>query len=234
MHANCRVGRDDFLEFLLSEIFWNSSFQKFWFQRILEFKIWDFLKLVSEFGFCPIEYVVLLDNKFLDGFSACLHPQPLRLLGGGGGKKTQDQLDRQSCLTLHLYFPQMTPKTAKRKLKEVQNIDFSISKIQRIWTTSAVTVQTHSGHCGYSDEGKKRVIKLVCGSSQLQKDVTRANWHSPQAAVYVYNEEEKGNLHVTTVQTWLHKAGFNWRVRCRGPGVTEVNHVASLAVRELH
>ena len=110
---------------------------------------------------------MLLDDKFFDGFLAGLHPQTLQLLGGGGGKKTQDQLDCQSCLTPHLYLPQMTPKTAKRKLKEVQNIDFSISKIQQIWTTSAVTVQTHSGHCGYSDEGKKRVIKLVSGSSQL-------------------------------------------------------------------
>ena len=142
MHANCRVGRLDFLKFLLSEIFWNLSFQKFWFQRILEFEIWDFWKLVSEFGFCPIEYVLLLDDKFLGRFLAVLHPQHLQLLGGGGGKKIQDQLDRQSCLTFHLYFLQMTPKTAKRKLKEVQNIDFSFSKIQRIWTTSTVTVQT--------------------------------------------------------------------------------------------
>ena len=158
-------------------------------------------------------------TSFSTDFLAGLHPQPLRLLGGGGGKKTQDQLDRQSCLRLYLYFPQMTPKTAKRKLKEVQNTDFSISKIQQIWTTSAVTVQTHSGHCGYSDEGKKRVIKLVSGSSQLQKDGTRANRHSPQAAVDVYNEEEKENLHVITVRTWLHEYGLNWRVRHRGPGV---------------
>ena len=153
---------------------------------------------------------MLLYDKFLDGFLSGLHPKTLLLLGGGGGKETQDQLDRQSCLTLNLYFPQMTPKTAKRKLKEVQNIDFLISKIQRIWITSAVTVQTHSGHCGYSDEDKNRIIKLVCGSSRLQKDGTRDNLHSPQAAVDVYNEEEKGNLHVTTVQTWLHKAGLNW------------------------
>ena len=163
---------------------------------------------------------MLLDDKFLDGFLAGLHPQPLKLLGGGGVNKTQYQLDRQSCLTLHLYFPQMTPKTAKQKLKEVQNIDFSVSKIQRIWTTSAVTVQTYSGCCGYSDEGKKRVIKLVRGSYRLQKDGTRANRHSPQAAVDVYNEEEKGNLHVTTFRTWLHKAVFNWRFSHRGPGVT--------------
>ena len=128
----------------------------------------------------------------------------------------------------------MTPKRAKRKLKEVQKIDLSISKIQRIWTTSAVTVQTHSGHCGYSDEGKKRVIMLVCGSSQLQKDGTRANRHSPQAAVNVYNEEEKGNLNMTKVRTWLHKAGLNWRVGQKGPGVTEVNCVARLAFRERH
>ena len=94
---------------------------------------------------------MLLDDNFLDRFLAGLHPQPLRLFGGGGGNKTQNQLDRQSCLTLHIYFPQMTPKTAKQKLKEVQNIEFSISKIQRIWTTSAVTVQTHNGHFGYSD-----------------------------------------------------------------------------------
>ena len=137
-------------------------------------------------------------TSFSTNFSG-LHLQPLLLLRGGGGNKTQDKLDRQSCLTIYLYFPKMTPKIAKRKLKEVQNIDFSISKIQRIWTTSAVTVQTHSGHCGYSDEDKKRVIKLVCGSSQLQKDGTRANRHSPQADVDVYNEEEKGNIHVTTV-----------------------------------
>ena len=116
----------------------------------------EILKLVSEFGFCPIQYVVLLDDKFFNGFLAGLYPQPLRLLGGGGGKKTQDQLDRQSCLMFHLYFPQITPKTAKGKLKEVQNIEFLISKIQRIWTTSAVTVHTHSGHCGYSDEKKAR------------------------------------------------------------------------------
>ena len=188
-------------------IFLNFSFHKFWFWRILEFEIWDFWKLVSEFGFCPIEYVVLLDDEFLDGFLAGLHPQPLQLLGGGGGNKTQDQLDRQSCLTLHLYFPQMTPKKAKRKLKEIQNIDFSISKIQQIWTTSVANVQTHIGHCGYSDKDKKRVIKLVRGSSQLQKDGSRANWHSPQAAVDVYNEEEKGNLHVKTVRTWFFSSG---------------------------
>ena len=119
MHANCWVGRSDFLGFLFSKKFWNSSFQKFWFWRILEFEIWYFWKLVSEFGFCPIEYFVLFDDKFLGGFLAGLHPQPLKLLGGGGGKKTQDQLDRQSCLTLHIYFPQMTPKITKRKLKEV-------------------------------------------------------------------------------------------------------------------
>ena len=128
----------------------------------------------------------------------------------------------------------MTPKTAKWKLKEAQNIDFSISKNQLIWTTSAVTVQTHSGHCRYSDEEKKRVIKLVCGSSRLQKYGTRANRHIPQAAVEVYNEEEKVNLHVTTVRTWLHKAGLNWRVCRRGPGVKEMNCIARLAFRERH
>ena len=177
---------------------------------------------------------MLLDDKFLNGFLADLHPQPLQLLGGGGGNIIQDQLDRQSFLTLHLYFPLMTPKTAKRKFKKVQNIDFSVSKVQRIWTTSAVTIQTRSGHCGYSDEEKKRVIKLVRGSSQLQKDGTRANRHSPQAAVVIYNEKEKGNLHVTTFQTWLHKSGFNWQVRHRCPGVIEVNRVARLAFRERH
>ena len=92
MHANCRVGRAGFLEFLPSEIFWNSSFQKFWFWRVFEFEIWDFWKLVLEFGFCPIEYVVLLDFKFLDRYSACVHPQPLQLLVGGIGKKIKINL----------------------------------------------------------------------------------------------------------------------------------------------
>ena len=179
MHANCKVGRADFLEFLISEIFCNSSFKIFWFQRILEHEIWDFCKLVSEFGLCPIKYVVLLDDNFLDRFSAGLHLQPLQLHGGDVGKKTQDQLDCQSCLTLHIYFPQMTQKTAKRKLIEVHNINFSNSKIQQIWTTSAVTVQNHSGYCGYYDKDKKCGIKFVCGSSQLQKDRTRDNRHSP-------------------------------------------------------
>ena len=103
-NKNCRVGRADFLEFLFSEFFWNLCFQEFWFRRILEFDIWDFWKLVSEFWFCSIEYVVLLDDEFPDRFLAGLHQQTLWLLGSGWGKKTQNQLDRQSCLTLHLYF----------------------------------------------------------------------------------------------------------------------------------
>ena len=39
---------------------------------------------------------------------------------------------------------------------------------------------------------------------------------------------------MTTVRTWLHKAGLNWRVCRRGPGVTEVNRVSRLAFRERH
>ena len=39
---------------------------------------------------------------------------------------------------------------------------------------------------------------------------------------------------MTTVGTWLHKSGLNWKVLRRGPGVTEVNRVARLAFRERH
>ena len=59
---------------LSSVLVWNSSFQKFRFRRILQFEIWDFCKLVSEFGFFSIEYDVLLDDKFIDGFFVLAPP----------------------------------------------------------------------------------------------------------------------------------------------------------------
>jgi len=78
-------------------------------------------------------YVVLKeDGEQMDGFSLCLLPQPLRLLGGDGCNILKEQLYRQACLTLHKQFPNMKILTAKRRPSEFQNIEVSVGKIQQI------------------------------------------------------------------------------------------------------
>ena len=165
-----------------------------------------------------------------------LQPEPLRLLGGVGGNSLQDQLDRQACLTIHRQFPNISLRTAKRRLHDFQNIDMSVSKIRKIWNSGSVTVNVHGGHCGHPQERVDRLIKLVRGSNRLLKDGTRSNRHTIADAVYLMNSKEKKDedmISRTSATRWM-KAKLKWRIRRRGPGVTETNRIARLSFRERH
>ncbi len=151
-------------------------------------------------------------------------PSNGRLLGGGGGSNAVTvQLQRQQVLTAHKLNPHWTSKTIYNKLHG-PGFTFSERTIRRIISSGTTTVQTHGPPLKVTPAIRQRILRLLRGTDDLNKDTTRKDRHSVKQVVYILRRPPHPIiLSDVTIRRVAKSAGLKWRLRRRGPQLTAAN-----------
>lgn len=171
-------------------------------------------------------------------FSRTPRSTACRLLGGvRGGNSTKEQLERQIVLTTHKYNSHLSWRGLSLRIRLDSKIKISHHTCRLIVQRQSVLVDTHGGENRIPEKLCKRLVRLVYGRNKLLRDGTRSSRHTVHDAVDIINDDAKfdsDHISLRSGYNILHNAGLFWKVRRRGPAVTEQNRQARIAYRERH
>lgn len=146
----------------------------------------------------------------------------------------EQQLARQRVLDAHQRHPQWASGRLHRHLSVLPDFTMSVRTVRRVIQKQSRTVQTHGGHNRAPQEVRQRIFRLLYGTEPIINGL-RSNRYSVSAATDLINYDEKENIiSERSVRRIGEQMGLVWRVRRRGPAVTDRNRQQRREFRRRH